>query len=208
MYYVGFELCHHIRYRLLSGLAASTDEGETFQRILTTPILERSPEEMHFRCGPFVCPPDSGRDFRMWYVAGSSWEEIEGKQMPIYDIRYAESSDGIHWPYHGHVVLPVDPRHEHGFGRPYIVQCGKRLQMYYSVRRRMPLAYRMGYAESDDGLHWQRLDDSMGLDVTPGAWDGDSVEYAAIVDVAGRTLCFYNGNDFGVTGFGVAELQA
>lgn len=208
MYYVGFELCHHIRYRLLTGLAASTDEGETFHRLRTTPILERSPAEMHIRGGPFVRPPADGRGFRMWYVAGSRWEEIEGKQMPVYDIRYAESADGLHWPDEGRVVLPVDSQHEHGFGRPYIVQRDRRLQMFYSVRRRTPFAYRMGYAESDDGLHWQRQDDAMGLDVTPGAWDGESVEYAAVVDVAERTLCFYNGNDFGATGFGVAELQA
>lgn len=79
-------------------------------------------------------------------------------------------------------------------------------RMFYSVRHRTPCAYRMGYAESVDGLHWQRMDGAMGLDVTPGAWDGESIEYAAVVDVADRTLCFYNGNDFGVTGFGVAEL--
>ena len=51
MYYVGFELCHHIRYRLLTGLAVSEDNGATFQRVQTTPVLERSPGEEHFRCG-------------------------------------------------------------------------------------------------------------------------------------------------------------
>ena len=42
MYYAGFELGTKIRYRLLSGLAVSTDSGESFRRHSPTPILERS----------------------------------------------------------------------------------------------------------------------------------------------------------------------
>ena len=68
MYYVGFELCHHIRYRLLTGLATSDDDGVTFRRVSDVPILERSTKEPHFRCGTFVCR-DKDR-YRMWYVAG------------------------------------------------------------------------------------------------------------------------------------------
>ncbi|MBC7488706.1 MAG: hypothetical protein H7240_00375, partial [Glaciimonas sp.] len=60
MYYVGFGLGHNIRYRLLTGLAVSTDGGNTFQKLKTTPILERSATEMHFRCGPFVWPATGG----------------------------------------------------------------------------------------------------------------------------------------------------
>ena len=53
MYYVGFELGTKIRYRLLTGLAISNDGGNSFTRYAQTPILERSPEELFFRCGPF-----------------------------------------------------------------------------------------------------------------------------------------------------------
>jgi predicted GH43/DUF377 family glycosyl hydrolase len=206
MYYVGFELCHHIRYRLLTGLAVSNDGGESFEKVKTTPILERSATEMHFRCGPFVLPA-IGEGYRMWYVAGSEWEEIEGKPMPVYDIRYAESADGVHWPEQGLVVLPVEREREHGFGRPYVVKKDNGCyQMFYSIRKKTPRAYRMGYAESTDGMHWQRKDAAMGLDVSALGWDSEAIEYAAIMKVGERILCFYNGNDFGATGFGVAEL--
>lgn len=205
MYFVGFELCHHIRYRLLTGLAISSDGGQTFKKIKKTPILERTTTEMHFRCGPFVLPKTEG-GYRMWYVAGSEWEEIEGKFMPVYDIRYAESTDGVHWPEQGLVVLSVDREKEHGFGRPYIVQQHNYYQMFYSIRKKSPCAYRVGYAESSDGIHWQRKDTEVGLDVSSQGWDSDSIEYMAIVEVGKQTLCFYNGNDFGGTGFGVAEL--
>ena len=32
-----------------------------------------------------------------------------------------------------------------------------------------------------------------------------AIAYSAIVECAGRTYCFYNGNDFGGSGFGCAE---
>lgn len=204
MYYVGFELCHNIRYRLLTGLAVSRDGGDSFQRLKSTPVLERSNKEMHFRGGPFVLSTSDG--FEMWYVAGSEWEDIGGKSMPVYDIRYMTSKDGIHWPEEGQVVLPISKDDEHGFGRPYVRYEGDRYRMYYSIRKKEPCAYRMGYAESLDGINWQRMDDQLNLDVSTIGWDSESIEYSAVLKSGTKTWMFYNGNDFGATGFGLAEL--
>ncbi|HEV2159811.1 glucosyl hydrolase [Bradyrhizobium sp.] len=204
MYYVGFELCHRIRYRLLTGLAISTDNGNTFRRAQATPVLERSSDEQFFRCGPWV--EQDGQRFRMWYVAGNEWETIDGKPMPIYDIRYAESDDGVHWPAKGHIVMPLESENEHGFGRPVVRRRRDEYRMFYSIRRRNPARYRLGYAKSRDGQTWQRLDGEMGLDVTAGSWDGEAISYGVDVDAGGRTWLLYNGDDFGVTGFGIAEL--
>jgi hypothetical protein len=203
MYYVGFELCHRIRYRLLTGLAISTDNGNTFHRTQVTPVLERSQDEQFFRCGPWVeCEGDR---FRMWYVAGSEWETIEGKQMPIYDIRHVESDDGIHWPAKGQVVMPVALENEHGFGRPVVRHGPDGYRMFYSIRKRHPARYGLGYAQSRDGLRWQRRDADMGLDITEGAWDGEAIAYGVDIVAGGKTWLLYNGNDFGGTGFGIAE---
>ena len=207
MYYVGFELCHHIRYRLFTGLAISTDGGHKFFRYKTTPILERSPEELHFRCGTFVLPKSKNCEyFRMWYVAGKEWENIDGKSMPVYDMRYLESANGKDWPAQGKIVLPLNRQAEHGFGRPYVVEQSGLYKMFYSIRHIAPRAYGLGYAESKDGINWQRKDEEMGLKTSENGWDSDSIEYSAVIEIKGKTYCFYNGNDFGGTGFGVAEL--
>jgi hypothetical protein len=76
--------------------------------------------------------------------------------------------------------------------------------MWYSYRGDR---YRIGYAESNDGVVWTRLDESAGIDVTGGAWDGDMIEYPCVVDVAGRRLMLYNGNEYGRTGIGLAEMN-
>jgi hypothetical protein len=207
MYYVGFELGTKIRYRLLSGLAVSEDGGYTFRRHAPTPILERSPTELYFRGGPY-CLLDS-HGFRLWYVAGSEWTDVDGKPMPVYDVRYAESADGVHWPQEGEVQIAITEPDEHGFGRPCVIaKPGGGYRMFYSVRRRSFGAYRLGYAESDDGRTWKRMDNVMNLDVTPGSFDSEAIMYATPIDIDGKLVVFYNGNEFGKDGFAAAVLEA
>lgn len=207
MYYAGFELCTHIRYRIFTGLAVSTDGGVTFRRHGRAPILDRTDDELFFRGGPFVM--FDNKIFKLWYVAGSEWTEVDGKSMPVYDLRYQESMDGIHWAPKGQVSMAITEKDEHGFGRPWVVKRGPNdYQLFYSIRRRSLSAYRLGYAESRDGINWIRKDHEMGLDVTPGEFDSDAIMYSAVISVGDRTYCFYNGNNFGERGFGVAELMA
>jgi len=205
LYYVGFEVCTHIRYRILTGLAISHDRGQTFKRQSRVPIMDRTDEELYFRCGPFVMC-DEGV-FKLWYVAGSEWTLNCGKPMPVYDLRYQESIDGIHWKQTGQLSMAIANPDEHGFGRPWIVKRRQNdYQLFYSIRHRSFAAYRLGYAESEDGIHWVRKDRQLGLDVTAGGFDSDAIMYSAIISVDEKTYCFYNGNNFGEQGFGVATL--
>ena len=205
MYYVGFELCTQVPYRLFTGLAISEDGGNSFEKLGRTPILDRSDAELYFRCGPFVLF-DEGL-FRMWYLAGSEWTEVAGKLKPVYDLRYQESADGIHWQPAGKLSMAITGEDEHGFGRPWIVKRGAGdFRMFYSIRRRSLGAYRLGYAESSDGLEWLRKDDQIGLDVEPGSFASEAIMYSSLLAVGDRTYCFYNGDNFGETGFCVAEL--
>jgi hypothetical protein len=73
--------------------------------------------------------------------------------------------------------------------------------MWYSCRGD---AYRIGYAESSDGLRWERLDASAGIGVSARGWDAASIEYPAVIRTAGREWMFYNGNGYGRTGIGCA----
>ena len=207
MYYAGFEICTHIRYRIFSGLAVSKDGGMNFTRYSQSPILDRTSKELFFRCGPFAMVDDG--IFKLWYVAGSEWTTINGQSMPVYDLRYQESLDGINWSDEGVLSMSITGEDEHGFGRPWVVKRGPNdYQLFYSIRRRSFAAYRLGYAESTDGINWVRKDEEMGLDVSPGEFDSEAIMYSAVISVDDKTYCFYNGNNFGEQGFGVAELIA
>lgn len=207
LYYAGFEICHHIRYRMLTGLAVSDDGGDSFRRVSRTPVLERSDKELYFRSGP-ACIAETGR-VRAWYAGGMNWIELNGKVMPSYDVRYVESLDGVQWPPEGKVHIAITEPDEHGFGRPYVIaKPGGGYRMFYSVRRRSFGAYRLGYAESDDGHVWKRMDDRLNLDVTADSFDSDAIMYAAPIQIDGKLYVFYNGNEFGRDGFAVAVMEA
>ena len=67
-------------------------------------------------------------------------------------------------------------------------------------------AYRLGYASSTDLRHWQRDDAQAGLELSATGWDSQMLCYPQTIELDGRVLMFYCGNDFGREGFGIAEL--
>ena len=68
-------------------------------------------------------------------------------------------------------------------------------------------SYRIGYAESLDGIVWKRMDDVNVIEPSDEGWDSEMVAYPEIVDIENRRLMFYNGNGFGQSGFGYAEIN-
>jgi hypothetical protein len=101
------------------------------------------------------------------------------------------------------VCIDFKNEREHAIARPCVVRDRDMYRMWYAYRGDR---YRIGYAESSDGVVWTRLDEQAGIDVSPGEWDGDMVEYPVVVDANGRRLMLYNGDDYGRTGIGVAEM--
>jgi hypothetical protein len=77
--------------------------------------------------------------------------------------------------------------------------------MWFSYRGS---SYRLGYAESSDGLTWARKDGRHGLAPADVGWDSQSVEYGCVFDHEGTRWMLYNGNNYGETGIGLAEFEA
>jgi len=139
----------------------------------------------------------------MWYIAGTGWTEADGKPEPCYDIRYAESRDGLSWDRSHGVCIPhgVD---EHAFGRPWVVHDADRYRMWFSVRGHR---YRIEAAESADGVTWTRIGTRGGMVPDGDGWESDMVEYPCVFDHQGRRYMLYNGNDYGRTGLGLAVWE-
>jgi predicted GH43/DUF377 family glycosyl hydrolase len=203
LYYVGFQLGQKVRYFQFQGLAISRDGGNSFTRASRVPILDRSDKEMLNRTSGFVLCEDAV--FKLWYVGGSEWTVVNGKPLPVYSIKYLESSDGMNWPREGQPAIDFKDADEHALGRPYVVNDSKQYRMWYSIRSRSK-GYRLGFAESSDGKKWQRKDDEVGIDVSADGWDSQMVGYPAVAKYRDKTYLFYNGNSCGQTGFGYAEL--
>jgi sucrose-6-phosphate hydrolase SacC (GH32 family) len=204
LYYVGYQLGHKVRYFQFQGLAVSQDGGNSFTRSSKVPVIERSDKEMLNRTSAFVMLENGV--FKMWYVGGSQWVNVNGKSLPRYNLRYLESPDGNTWGDEGRVCLDFHSPDEHAFGRPWVVKDGGRYRMFYSVRTHSK-GYRLGYAESLDGLAWERNDAALGLNVSPAGWDSQMIAYSSLVRYRDAVYLFYNGNNCGETGFGYAVLE-
>ncbi len=78
--------------------------------------------------------------------------------------------------------------------------------MWYSYRGG-DCTYRIGYAESSDGLQWIRMDETIGMDVSNNGWDSEMVCYPFVFDHKDITYMLYNGNSYGKTGMGLAVWE-
>lgn len=204
LYYTGWQLSSTIRFYLFTGLAVSEDGGESFSRLSQVPLLERSEDERTVRTAANVV--FNRGMWKMWYIAGSSTIMIDGKQVPTYDMRYLESADGLKWGSHGQLVMAPAGSDEFGFGRPYVLETPTGFEMWYSIRTRSR-GYHLGYAISADGRHWRRQDNSACARLPCADWDSQMQAYGTVVDCAYGRYLFYNGNDFGRSGFGVARWR-
>jgi len=210
LYYIGWNPQVTVSYRLSIGLAISEDRGETYRKYSEGPICDRAIDEPYFNTAP--CVLVDGDVWRMWYVSCTGWEIINEWPEPFYHVKYAESSDGIHWRKAGRVCIDYDDFTD-AIGRPCVFINNGIYKMLYSYRsakdyRTDPKqSYRLGYAESMDGINWVRKDDEVGIDRSESGWDSEMMEYCSVYEHEGRKYMLYNGNGFGRSGFGYATLD-
>ncbi|WP_341894036.1 hypothetical protein [Ferrovibrio terrae] len=205
MYYVGFQIVARVKFLAFTGLAFSTDGGNSFQRAQAAPVLDRADEGLFIRAVHTAMPDKTG-GWRIWYAAGSGWEPIKGGFYPQYHIRHQASVDGIRFDTTGDLCLPPAGR-EYRIGRPrvYLGEAGYRMIF---TKGSVDGDYTPGYATSRDGVHWNRDDSQLGIGLSDDGWDSRHLCYPSVIHYGSRIWMFYNGNDMGVDGFGYAELIA
>jgi hypothetical protein len=203
LYYAGWQRSESVRYVLFTGLAKSSDDGVTFERISEAPVVDRCDGELLVRSGGFVFRHEDR--WIMTYMGGSEQFDAAGKATPTYDMQTLSSSSPAVWKGPGTLALAPRRPDEFGFGRPWVIAEDGRFRMWLSVRSQSR-EYHLTYAESRDGLRWDRHDDVLRFVGADEDWDSRTRAIASVVDTAAGRLMFYNGNDYGATGFGVAKL--
>lgn len=79
-------------------------------------------------------------------------------------------------------------------------------KMLYSIRT-FSRGYYIGYAESIDGIHWNRKDNEAGIELSEKGFDDKNISYPYLINLPDSkdVVMFYNGNNCGKTGFGWAR---
>jgi hypothetical protein len=206
LYYTGWSKAVDVPFSFHIGLAASEDQGKTYQRVSLAPVLGRNHYDPYITGAPYVVREN--QRWKMWYIAGTKWEKDspEAKPKHYYTIKYAESSDGFEWHCSSHICIQYREG-EYAIARPVVWKNGDQLEMWFSYRGGND-TYRIGRAVSEDGIRWERLPESLGIDVSPTGWDSEMVCYAHPLVYRNQLYALYNGNSYGSTGIGLAALEA
>jgi predicted GH43/DUF377 family glycosyl hydrolase len=202
LYYLGWNLGVTVPWRNAIGLAVSEGDDGPFIRVSQAPTMDRHHHDPFSISYPWGLVED-GR-WRMWYGSNLSWGSGERQEEMSHLFKYAESADGLTWHRDGRIVLPFKDETEYAMSKPAVVRDPDMYRMWYSYRGH---AYRIGYAESPDGLVWTRRDELAGIEPAVSDWDVGAVCYPCVFDHEGQRFMLYNGSRYGDTGFGLAVLE-
>ena len=204
LYYTGWNIGETVPFRNAIGLAVQREPGTPFERI--GPVLDRSPIDPLFVGNPCVLV-DQGI-WHLWYISGTNWRPGQACDPPTaaYNIRHATSADGIQWRPDAYPALDFAHDGEMAIARPSVSVAGDVFRMWYCYRGE-GFPYRIGYAESAEGAHWQRMDESVAFVPSGQAWDGEMIAYPHVFEHAGAHYMLYCGNGFSEAGIGLAVLE-
>jgi len=200
-YYTGWKRRRiNVSFEMSIGLCRINCPEMTFERIFEGPVLAQDKDHPLLTAGPFVLFEKS--KFRMWYCSGTDWRIVNENPEPIYRVYYAESDDGINWmPFKEPVI---DYKYDgEVISAPWVLKVGSRYCMWYSTRgssSKEAKNYVIGYAESEDGIKWDRLDDQAWIEKSNSGWDSEMICYPSFFPYGDIIYMFYSGNHVGKGG--------
>jgi len=210
LYYLGWTQAKTVPFLFFIGLAISTDNGKTYKKYSKAPIFGRSHFDPYLTAMPWIIREEG--IWKMWYVSCTGWQEESidkpnSKNEHFYHIRYASSVDGINWNSDGTVCIDFRDQ-EYAIARPVVYKEQGVYKMWYCYRGGND-TYRAGYAESTDGIKWNRMDDKVGIDVSKDDWDAGMICYPCVFEHKNHKYMLYNsGNNYGENGTGLAILES
>ena len=211
VYYGGWTRCESVPFNVAIGCAISEDDGKTFEKLGSGPVLSYSPDEPFILSGPKIRKFNDM--FYLFYIAGRKWILSDGKPEPIYKIRMATSKDGMNWVKHNSDLINDVLGEYEAQASPDVICENGVYHMFFCYRQATDFrtntnrSYRIGYAYSTDLINWTRDDDKVGITTSESGWDSEMIAYPHLYVLNKKTYMFYLGNHVGKFGFGVAELE-
>lgn len=114
--------------------------------------------------------------YKLWY------HSYDGRTRRI---GLATSPDGLLWTkYAGNPVLDIGSPgtwEDAQIAEPRVVKVGDEYRMYYMGLSSSTGGWRIGFATSHDGIHWEKYAKNPVFGPTPGAWDSSSTQMGGLL---------------------------
>ena len=210
-YYGGWTRCESVPFNVAIGMASSSDNGMTFQKMGSGPVVSYSANEPFLISGPKI--RKFNEQWYLFYIAGKKWLANDGKPEPVYRIRMANSADGINWIKKDSDIIECKLEENEAQASPDVFFRNGIYHMFFCYRyslgfRSKEKGYRIGYASSTDLVNWDRNDEKAGIDVSAEGWDDEMISYPHVFELDNEVYMLYLGNQVGRYGFGLANLMS
>ena len=95
-------------------------------------------------------------------------------------------------------------KNEIAISKPSVIYYKKKFHMWFCARGKN---YKIGYAESKNGIKWIRRDNQFKVVGKPEKWDKLAMSYPSVIKYKKKLLMLYTGNDYGKAGMGMLETK-
>jgi predicted GH43/DUF377 family glycosyl hydrolase len=205
MYYVGYDPTRfngQVKMHQI-GLARSVDAGRSWARVSTEPVLALGPPGS---CDGATISSNTvlklGDRWYCWYTGISQFPYLAS-------VCLATSSDGIRWTKYPHnPVLSYNPyvsTDAFMVATPQVLYEEGVFKMWYNSKGfgegTRAGDYHIGYAESLDGILWERSPTLPVLGPSGHGWDSQMAEYPEVLALGAQYYLFYCGNGYGSIGY-------
>ena len=204
LYYLGWNLKVTVPWMNTIGIAEYDFINKKFVKCSLVPVMDRSDEDPYSISYPFIL--EENDILTMWYGSNTKWGSDQSEMNHV--IKIAHSFDAKNWFRSNKIAVNLKYENEYALSKPFVLKEKNIYKMWYSYRGNKHInTYRIGYAESLNGIEWERKDDIAGIDISKYGWDSVSIEYPYILDYKNKRYMLYNGDNYGETGFGIAVLK-
>jgi hypothetical protein len=181
------------------------DSEMNIKNILDTPIIKISPNDPISISYPCIFKRD--HKFIMIYGSTQNLEKRNDLEM-VHKLKVAKSDDGLIWET-SNSYIEFDGLNPNIISRPNIFQKNQKTYMLFSYKISQLDKYKIGIAESDNGIYWKNSGELHFIKPVSGTnetWDNESKEYPYSFNFEGNLYFAYNGNEYGRSGLGLGRI--
>ena len=203
MYYIGWTQGAKVPYIAALGLASSNSLNKKFKRISEAPVIGRSNNDPIFTASCYV--QKFKNNFKIFYTSNLKWTNIKSVLTPKYLIKEGLTKNLIDLKFKK-IAIKHKNKYEIALTRPWLLKDkNKKLFMIYSYgqMKNKKNNYKIGLAYHKNGK-WVRKDEDFKILNYKDNFDDKTQEYGATIFYKGKNYIFYNGNNFGEKGIGLA----